>query len=139
MMDMLPLKGSAQVIASGVTITSSYTAHTVISVDEQNFLGLLVKYTKGDETSLQLKVEVSVDGGTTYYQQTVDTPTGGAISVAAAERTYTGTGNYATSIQPIKVPATPTGSAKGLIKISSKATGGTPTGTLTLTATVGWV
>lgn len=139
MMNMLPLKTSAQVIANGVTLTDTYQAATVMSIDEHNFLGLLVKYTKGDETTMELKVEVSVDGGTTWYRQTVESPTGGSIAVTAAERVYTGTGNYATNITPLKVPMTPTGSAKGQIRVSYKGTGSTPTGTLTLTATVGWV
>lgn len=135
---MLPLKSSAQVIASGVTLTSSYSAHTILSVDEQNFLGLLVKYTKGDETSLQYKVDISVDGGTTWFQQTTETVSGGTITVAVAERTVAATGNYSSVIFPIKVPQRPTTDGKGLIRISTKATGGTPTGTVSITATVGW-
>lgn len=133
------MKGSAQVIANAVTLTDTYVPATIVSIDEQNFLGLLIKYTKGNETTLTVKVDVSVDNGTTWYQQTVDTPTAGAISVAAAERTYTGTGNFATSIQPVKVPMMPSGAFQGQIRVSYKGTGGTPSGTLTITATVGWV
>ena len=140
---MLPLKGSAQVIAAGVTLTGSYVAATVVSPDEQNYLGLLIKYTKGAEDTMQVKVDVSVDGGTTWYQQTAETATAGAISVAVAERTYTGTGNYVTVIQPIKVPQSPSSSSgqKGLVRVSYKANSAspTPTGTVTITAVVGWV
>lgn len=138
MMNTLPLKGSVQTIRASAALTSSYVAATVFSVDEHNFLGINVKYTKGDETSMQMKVEVSTDGGTTYYQQTAELASGGTITPSLAERTYSATGNYATTIHPIKVP-TSVATAKGQIKISFKATGGTPTGTVFAEVVTGWV
>jgi hypothetical protein len=116
--------------AVATAITGSYVAGTIFSTDEHNFLGILVEYTKGDESTLQIKVESSIDGGTTYGQQTAEVATGGAIATTLAERTLTGTGNYWIVINPIKADT---------IKISSKATGGTPTGTSKITAITGWV
>ncbi|MBX4181720.1 hypothetical protein KW807_02555 [Candidatus Parcubacteria bacterium] len=123
-----------EVFATGTVITGSYVAGNVFSVDEQNVLGILVRYTKGNESSLELKVEsgvpVDADGTIAYGQQVAETATGGSIAVALAERTFTASGNYWVLISPIK-------SYK--IKISAKATGGGPTGTYSVHAITGWV
>ena len=116
--------------ALATAITGSYIAGNIFSTDEHNFLGILVEYTKGDETSIQLKIESSIDGGTTYGQQVAESASGGAITTTLAERTLVGTGNYWITISPIKADT---------IKISSKATGGSPTGTSKITAITGWV
>lgn len=134
------MKASKTTIASAVTLTGSYVAATLVSFDEQNSLGINIVYAKGDETTLQMKIEVSTDGGTTWYQQTTEGISGGAITATAAERTYTGTGNYATLIYPIKVASPVSGAKPGLAKISFKVTGSSgAAGSLSAEATVGWV
>lgn len=105
-------------------------AGTIFSSDEHNYLGILVQYTKGDETSLQVKVESSIDAGVTYGQQTAESVSGGTSTVSLLERSFAATGNYWIVISPMKADT---------IKISAKATGGTPTGTLTVSAITGWV
>jgi len=135
---MLPLKGSVKTVRASAVLTSAYVAASVITVDEHNFLGINLAYTKGDETSMSMKVEVSTDGGTTWYQQTTETVSGGEISVALGERKYTATGNYSTVVSPIKVPSSDT-SDKGQLRVSFKATGGTPTGTVAAELITGWV
>ena len=109
--------------------TASYVAGTVFSSDEQNTLGILVQYTKGDETSLEVKVESSIDAGTIYAQQTVESATGGTITVSLAERQFIATGNYWIVIHPFK---------SDTVKISVKMTGGTPTGTVGIDALTCW-
>lgn len=116
---------SKHTVRSSSTLTSSYVAGTVFSSDEHNTLGILVQYTKGDETSMQMKVESSIDGGTTYGQQTVEAAAGGTITPSLAERTFSASGNYWVLISPFKADT---------VKISVKATDGTPTGTCALTA-----
>lgn len=127
---VFPNKSKPHVVRAVAVPTSSYVAGTVFSSDEQNCLGVLVKYTKGDETSLEVKIESSVDAGTTYGQQTTEIATGGSIAVALAERTFTATGNYWVLVNPFKADT---------VKISVKATGGTPTGTAGIDAFTCWV
>lgn len=134
------MKASKTTIASAVALTSSYVAATLISLDEQNSLGINVAYTKGDETTMQMKIDISTDGGTTWYQQTTEGISGGTITVTAGERSYTGSGNYSTIIYPIKVAAPSSGAKPGLARISFKQTGSASApGSISAEATVGWV
>ena len=125
-----PNKSTPHDVRTSAVLTGSYVAGTVFSSDEHNALGIMVSYTKGDETSLDMKIEASIDGGTTYAQQTVEAASGGTITPSPAIRQFTATGNYWVVISPIKAQ---------LIKISVKATGGTPTGTVGISAQTSWV
>lgn len=116
---------SKHTVRASATLTGSYVAGTVFSVDEHNFLGINVVYTNGDETSMELKVEVSNDGGSTYFQRIVSSTSGGTTTNTLNEQEFTATGNYALTVHPIQGQ---------LVKISVKATGGTPTGTAAITA-----
>lgn len=128
---MLPLKKSKHTIRAIAVPTASYVAGTIISTDEHNYAGILVKYTKGDETSIQLKIETSSDDGTTYGQQSAEgSPSSGNIAIDSAYRTFTATGNYWITVHPLKADT---------VKISVKSTGGTPTGTVGVDAIIGWV
>lgn len=122
---MIQANKSKHTVRASAVLTAAYVAGTVFSSDEHNTLGVLVDYTKGDETSLEVKIESSIDGGTTYAQQITETATGGSIAVALAERTFTATGKYWVVVHPFKADT---------VKISVKATGGTPTGTVAITA-----
>lgn len=122
---------SLHTVRASSVLTSSYVAGTVFSMDIQNFLGIELIYTKGDETSCEVKLETSTDGGTTYQQQIVETPaSSGEIALALGYRKMTATGTYSVVVSPIKAD---------MVKISAKATGGTPTGTLAIKAITSWV
>lgn len=125
-----PNKSKPHIVRAVSVPTSSYVSGNVFSIDEQNFLGLLVRYTKGDETSLQLKIEISSDGGTTYDQESAESVSGGTSTVSLLERSFAATGNYWIDIYPVK---------GDLVRISAKATGGTPTGTVGISCISGWV
>lgn len=116
---------SVHTVRADTVLTGSYVAGTEFSTDEHNTLGILVEYTKGDETTLEMKIESSIDGGTTYGQQVAESASSGTITATAAERQFTGSGNYWTLVSPFKADT---------VKISVKATGGTPTGTVAITA-----
>lgn len=119
------------IVPDGTVPTANYQAGTIFSADEHNIMGMLIKYAKGAETSLQVKVEASIDSGVTYGQQTVESASGGTITASLAERTFAASGNYWVVIQPIKADS---------IKISYKATtGGTITGTVGIDAQTGWM
>lgn len=111
--------------------TASYVAGTVFSLDTENFVGVQIAYSKGDETSVQVKVELSIDGGLTYGQQETESVSGGTITATLGERSYGASGTYAFILNPLK---------GDLLKISVKATGGTPVGgTVGIKAVASWV
>lgn len=102
-------------------LTSSYVAYTALNTGESNQLNLYITYVKGDETSLDIKVEVSPDQAA-WFQLPTESADSGVITVTAA--TWKFTASVTTVIQ---IPCT-----FNHAKISVKATGGTPTGTLAL-------
>jgi len=126
----MPYSKSKHTVRANAVLTSAYVAGTVFSADRQNYLAVLIKYTKGDETSLNVKIETSVDGGTTYGQQVTETTSGGNVAVALAQYDFTATGNYWIVVSPFLADT---------VKISVKATGGTPTGQVGVDALTGSV
>lgn len=126
--------GQPFVIRDTTVLTGSYVAGTVASFDEHNGVGLEITYIKGDETSLQIKVEDSIDGGTTYGQEVAKSTSGGTTTVVPNEYSFTAASMASTQIMNILI--TP---VKGdHIKVSAKATGGTPTGTLKIRVIFAW-
>ncbi len=123
------------VVRSQAVLTSAYVSGTISSFDEHNMVGLEVTYVKGDETSMQLKVESSVDGGTTYGQQVTQTASGGTTTIVPNEYSFAAASMAATQIMNILINP-----IKGdRIKVSVKATGGTPTGQVGVRVIYGWV
>ncbi len=127
--------GQPRVIRATTVLTGSYVAGTIASFDEHNMVGLEITYVKGDETSIQLKVETSIDGGTTYGQQAVQSTSGGTTTLVPNEYSLTAASFPASQvinllINPIKGDH---------LKVSAKATGGSPTGTLKIRALFAWV
>jgi len=119
------------VVQSTYQVGTSYTAGNVFSMANHNAIGIEVDYDKGNETSLEVKVEVSNDGGTTYAQQSTESTSGGTITVALGERTFSASGIYSLLITPIRA---------GLVKISSKSTYGTvATGSCSIRSYPLWV
>lgn len=127
---LFPNKSTPHTVRETAAPTSSYVAGTVFSMDEHNYLGVLVKYTKGDETNIKIKIESSVDGGTTYGQQVTQNASGGNVDVDLAVYTFDVTGNYWITVSPMKADT---------VKISVLATAGTPTGTVGIDAITAWV
>ena len=104
-------------IRGNIVLTGSYVAGTIRKVTNYGQATLYVKYTKGDETSMQVKIEFGIDE-TTWYQDTEYVYSGGVDTGAQKVITYTSTGNYRIPLQV----------TDNYIKVSVKATGGTPTG-----------
>jgi hypothetical protein len=80
-------------------------------------------YTKGDETSCEVKFERSNDGGTTWYPlayKAAQSSSVAAISTDVGQMTATLT----VTLPPLSVLGC------ALFRVSAKATGGAPTGTL---------
>lgn len=104
-------------------LTGSYVASSAVDTVNSDQVNLYCTYTKGDEASLQVKVETSPDGST-YFQQAFLSIAGGTATTTLGEYTFTATGNYL-----INVPV-----ADAKLRIQAKATGGSPTGTLAVSA-----
>lgn len=122
-----------QSIRTAAILTTSYVAGTVISYDNanpalRNQLNLLVSFTVGSLTSAEIKVEYSHDG-TTYFQDTFESISGGTSTLSLGNYTFSSTGNYVISI-PIKF---------SYIKISSKGTGTVTSSSLKIDAVIGTV
>jgi len=131
---IFPNKSIPHIIRTPLVLTSSYVAGTVVGIDEANMIGLECTYVKGDETSIEIKVESSIDEGTTYAQQVTQSTSGGTSTLTPGIYSMTAASAAATQIFTLII--TP---IKGsTVRISAKATGGTPTGTLGLKAITGW-
>ncbi len=123
-------------VRSAAILTTSYVAGTVIGPDyegavipsEANQLIVYTSFTIGSLTSGELKVEFSNDG-TTYYQQTFTSVSGGTSTASLGNYTWTATGNYRFEI-PIK---------DNYIKISVKGTGTVTSSSMTVDAIIGIV
>lgn len=117
-------------IRSSAIVTTSYVAGTVMADSgafhprDYNQLIILWDVTLGSLTSAELKVEFSPDAGTTYFQETAESISGGTATDTIMEHTVTASGKYRLAI-PI---------ADGTIKISAKGTGTTTNSLVAITA-----
>ena len=108
-------------VRSAAILTDSYVAGTVIgpatgdklNVQDFNQLTVLVQWTKGSLTSLEVKVEFSHDG-TTYYQEANIATSGATNTVTLGSYTTTVEGNFPIVISNL---------AARFVKISVKGTG----------------
>lgn len=128
-----------QPIATTTLLTSSYVAGSLISTDEANTLCLDFIYIKGDETSIQIKVEstneINAASGSNWYQQITQSASGGTTTLTP--NIYSMTASSAAATQKFTILINP---VKGCAyRVSVQATGGTPTGTISCQAYVGWV
>ena len=110
----MPYSKSKHLVRSAAILTTGYVAGADIGFDRQNYLGVLVKFTKGSLTSLQVKIESSIDDGVTFGQQITETASSGTVTVDGAEFTFDTTGNYWIVVNPLIADA---------IRISAKGTG----------------
>lgn len=100
-------------VRSAAILTDTYVAGTVIDdCAGYNQLTVLIDFTIGSLTSLQVKIELSPDG-TTYYQETANAVSGGTSTGSLLEHSFTAAGKYRIVI--------PINDSK--IKISAKGTG----------------
>lgn len=121
---------SKNVVKTGVlsaalgALTASYaTKGGVITCSGYDKLMLLIRWTKGDETSLEFKVQFSdTKEFTNAYEATVLSTAGTGVSTVLLN-TFTKDTATSSFIVPIDV-------AMAYCRVQFKATGGTPTGTI---------
>jgi hypothetical protein len=99
-------------------LTASYVASSVTDITDASQVYVYVTYTKGDESSCQVKFEYSPDG-TLYGQETALSISGGTSTDSLLEHTISATGTYTYQLPAMGMK----------FRASLKATGGTPTGT----------
>lgn len=128
-----------RIVQAATTLTTSYVAGTIISGGEYNALCLLVTYTKGSETSMQIKVEATNDPvpatGSAWYQQVTQTTSGGTVTLTPA--IYSMTAASAATVQPYTIIINPV-KAQGY-RVSVQYTGGSNPGTVGIQAFMAWV
>jgi len=112
---------SAKSDRTDTVLTGSYVSQGEIDVRNYKTLVIFPKWTKGDETSAEIKITVLYTSGGTEHQQGVYTNSSGTLSQLAQEYQYT---SASTNAVPIELDVT----GFVFIKIYTKATGGTPTG-----------
>lgn len=125
---------------SNLTLSAAYQNSALLDTSTCNFLGLYIKYTKGDETGLKVKVEGTLDvtlglqsalSAATWYQRVSESTTAGVTTITANNFEMTATGNYLETISPIKTDG---------IKVSVIAdTLGSSPGTVTIYLVTSWV
>ena len=120
---------SSHIVRASSTLTSSYVAGIDFSAEDANHLNIVVDYTNGDETTIEVQVESSNDGGTTFARQVSESVSSGTVTVSLSERQFAATGVYSLEIDKVRAK---------ILRISVKATGGTPTGTAAVTAYTSW-
>src|SRR5262245_19396771 len=124
------INNDADVVRASATLTGSYVAQTdtlhYSETGDASQLVYLNNYTKGDETSASVKVEFSADKST-WYQETFSSISSGTDTLTLGEHTMSATGKYVLYV-PSCMPFT---------RISCKATGGTPTGTMAISVQEG--
>ncbi len=121
-------------LRSSAILTTSYVAADVIGGDVSqqhvvrgsNQLIILADFTIGSLTSLELKVETSIDG-LSWYQESFGSISAGTDTVSLGEHTNTATGKYRIPI-PVNEP---------YIRISAKGTGTVTSSLLQLDAIIG--
>ena len=94
--------GAPFLVRSTVIPGTSYTNGDVFSMDAHNAIGLTINYVKGWETSLEIRIQVSNDGGVTYAQQSSESTSGGTITVSLSERTFSATGVDSVLVNPVR-------------------------------------
>ena len=114
-------------IRPDTVLTNSYVVGNIRKVTTYGQATIYVKYVKGDETSMQVKIEFSPDDGGTFYQDTEYVYAGGVDTGTPKVVTFTATGNY-------RIPIIVTDED---LRISVKATGGTPNGLAQVDAYLG--
>src|SRR5689334_20734999 len=100
-------------VRSAAILTNAYVAGTVLDeCQNYNQLIVLVDFTKGSLTSMEIKVEFSFDGST-YYQETFQSISAGTATETNGVHTMGSTGKYRISVpildRYIKISANGTG------------------------------
>lgn len=112
-----------EVLQAATVLNSSYTVvGSVINVKGFDQLSFVLKYTKGDETTMELKVQFSDTSAFTDAYERIVTDTSAAGVSTILENTFQRT-NSSNFELPISVRG-------WYVRLMQKATGGTPTGTL---------
>jgi hypothetical protein len=116
---------AAFTVFDNVVLTATYAGNQVVVDTAASGFALLIDYTNGDETSLQVQVEVSDDNVTWFL------PADGTGSSLAEVLTTTTTGQYRIHVSDI-IGLFQAG--ERYCRVSVKATGGTPDGTVLVRA-----
>ena len=125
-------------IRTAVVLTDTYVYSSAVRTLGLKYLNLLLDYIKGDETSVQIIGQIGVSSddtveGTTWKSFWItQAPSSAGVSEVMAHVIQLTAANFGADDSgeiPINVQA------KQVVRFGVKATGGTPTGTLGISAT----
>ena len=125
----------AKSLKSTTTLTASYVATDEVVTWEYELLKFVLTYVKGDETTVEILLESSDDGGTTWRKLCVaETPSSGVSALVPHVLQLTPADWSATDYPSFDVDVR----AASRVRVKVKATGGTPTGTYAVSVVGGW-
>ena len=117
-----------RIVRAAAILTTGYVAGTILTDCEKfNQLMVFVKFTIGSLSRVEIKIEFSFDGGSTYYQETLSTIDEEKSVEELGIHRFGDEGNYVIAI-PIKCSK---------IKISAIGIGTVTSSSLKLDAVVG--
>lgn len=145
-MNEFPITPKVVTFISAHTLTAAYTdtgAQGYAETGYANYLGLLIKYTKGDETGVLVEVSGTADkslgilastsslsAATNWFQRVAESTTGGTTTLTADVFEMIATGNYSEVISPLK--------GDGVrVRVKTDTIGVSP-GTVTVYGIVSW-
>lgn len=123
-------------LKSVAALTSAYTGWTsdwFPVLGRWSRASVILTWTLGDETSMQVVLETSEDASVAITDDIDGAATAGAVTVSPLVLTYTKTNYTTTGIIRRRLDV----SDVRYFRVKAKATGGTPTGTLSATVVCG--
>lgn len=115
-----------QTVKDTTALTAAYVAATVTEIERAGAVGILIPWTQGDETSIEVKLEFTDEAGTVLWQEpTFSAPSSGVSTGLPKSYTFA-KASWPTGVVPC-IPISCGIPQK--VKVWVKATGGTPTGT----------
>jgi len=122
-------RGDIKIVRAAAILTGSYVAGIdLVNCEPYNQLQVSVNFTKGSLTTMELKIEFSIDG-TNWLQETFTSISTGTATETLGEHAFGASGKYLLEI-PI---------ACSKIRISVKGTGTVTSSTVTVDAALATV
>lgn len=93
----MSIKYKSTEIRASAILTTGYVATAARLIDRKNQLNLLVAYTKGSSTGVDIKIQFS-DDKTTWYEENSTALASGVLTHTVYAHRFTVAGNYVISV-----------------------------------------
>lgn len=119
--------GAAEIQAKDA-LTAAYQESRYGDLGPHNWVGIYGEWLIGDETTVEMRVQVSYDDTNWYTAHILETPTAGVSAAVAHVAQFTAANYTTTAFVYFDVRVR----SAMFARVQYKATGGTPTGSMTL-------